>query len=148
MSWNYFISAIYWKIRTCVARQLGSSWLLLSFSTRLFCTQYKKIDKILRQLGARISPLLKSVLHHCMCVLCVHAIQWIIYVKDTTYKKSFPFYPHSLQLLLPVKKKLNSQKSTEKKVCNNSFNNLCFSLNTWSYSNFLPSIKYISSYCL
>ena len=104
VSWNYFISAIYWKIHTCVAKQLSSSWLLLlSFSTRLLFTQYKKIDEIWRRLGARISPLLKSLLHHCICVLCVHAIQCIIYVKDTTYKKPFPFFPHSLQFFLPVK---------------------------------------------
>ena len=104
VSWNYFISAIYWKIHTCVAWQLSSSWPLVSyFSTRLFYTQCKKIDKILRWLGARIFPLLKSLLHHCMCVLCVYAIQWVIYVKDTTYKKSFPFFPHSLRLFLPVK---------------------------------------------
>ena len=79
MSWSCFISAIYWKLHTCVAWQLSSSWLLISsFSKWLFCTQYKKIDKILRPLGARISPLLKSLHHHFMCVLCVLNIQWIM----------------------------------------------------------------------
>ena len=65
-------------------------------------------------------------------------------------KKSFAFFPHSLQLFLPVKlaailrqklveqrmlfnsknaykceKKRNSRKSIEKKVCNDGFNNFC-----------------------
>ena len=31
------------------------------------------------------------------------AIQWVIHVKDTTYKKSFTFFFHGLQLCLPVK---------------------------------------------
>ena len=76
VSWNYFISAIYWKIHTCVAWRLSSSWhLLSSFSTWPFCTQCKKTDKILRWLGARNSPFLKSLLHVHAMVLCYHAIQ-------------------------------------------------------------------------
>ena len=92
MSWNYFISVVYCKNPHLCSMTTCSSWLLLFFSTPLFCTQYKKIEKILRKLGARVSPLLKSLLHHCMCVLCFQAIQWIIHVKGTTYKKSFPFF--------------------------------------------------------
>ena len=91
MTWNYFISAVYCKNLHLGSMTTCSSWLLI-FSTPLFCTQYKKIEKILRQLGARIPPLLKSLLHHCMCALCVQAILWIIHVEDTTCKKSFPFF--------------------------------------------------------
>ena len=92
MTWNYFISAVYCKNLHLGSMTTCSSWLLLFFSTPLFCTQYKKIEKILRQLGGRIPPLLKILLHHCMCALCVQAILWIIHVEDTTCKKSFPFF--------------------------------------------------------
>ena len=174
MSWNYFISAVYLKNRHLCSMTTCSSWLLLLFfSTPPFCTQHKKIEKILRQLGARVSPLLKSLPHHCMCVLCIQAIQSIIYVTDTTNKNLFPFLlitSNSFFLLnwlsllrqklvdermlfkskyvYKCDKKRSSQKSTEKKVSNDSFGNFCRLLNTWAYSNFLPSIKHISSYCL
>ena len=98
MNWNFFISAISWKIQTCVAWQLSSSWLLwLSLSTRLFCTHYKKTDKILRPLDVRISFLLNSLFHIvCTCYA-------FMLFNDTTYKKPFPSFPHSLQLFLLVK---------------------------------------------
>ena len=38
-----------------------------------------------------------------MYVLFIHAIQWIIHVKDTTYKKSLSFFSHKPQFFLPVK---------------------------------------------
>ena len=108
------------------------------------------------------------------CYSINNAIQWIINVKDTTYKKSFPFFHHSLQLFLPVKLAVIScdknllnnvcfltlsvyesakrnktlKNAQKKKVCNNNFSNFCRPLNTWASSNFLPSVKYISSYCL
>ena len=128
MSWNYFVKQLIEKSspesfisinliecglkllyqsienHTCVAwKLLAAVDFFFFFSTRLFFTQYKKIDKILRWVGIRISPFLNSLLHHCMCVLCVDAIQWIIYLKDATYKTSFLFFRHSLQLFLPVK---------------------------------------------
>ena len=45
-------------------------------------------------------------------------------------------------------KRNETLKNGQKKACNGNVNNFCRPLNTWVYSNFLPSIKYISSYCL
>ena len=94
MSVNYFNSAIYWKIHTCVAWQLSSSWLLLlSFLTRLFCTQYKKID--VKTVGCKDFPFIDRyassfhVLAMRSCYSMNNAIPWIIYIKDIAYKKSF-----------------------------------------------------------
>ena len=46
---------------------------------------------------------LKRPLYHCMPVPCVHAIQWMLYINNISYKKSFPFFRHILYLFLLVK---------------------------------------------
>ena len=121
-------------------------------------------------MGARISTLLKSLLNHCMCVLCFHAIQWICYSMINLcqgyikYKKSFPSFPHSLQFFLPVKlhfifatettyafklqvwikvwKETKLSKIHRKKFVKIVLENFWRPLNTWASSNFLLFLKY------
>ena len=45
-------------------------------------------------------------------------------------------------------KRNKTLKNPQKKVCNDSFRNFCRPLNTWTSSNFVPFIKFFSSYCI
>ena len=79
-TWQFIINT--WLLLLSEFWHLAFNIIFLNALFQLFCTLHKKIDKILRLLGARISSLLKVLLHvlHMRamrsCYSMNNAIQW------------------------------------------------------------------------